>query len=108
MRLKILGVVSHQTLIISLQNWVKGILILTVKSVQLIALNLPVVFRYMQRLQVGMVDGVQKFSCLDIIICDHTKVITQLVYYTNKKKFHSLNQPATYIIYIDTLNSLAL
>ena len=27
-RLKIIGVVSHQTLIISLQNWVKGSLIL--------------------------------------------------------------------------------
>ena len=35
--------------------------------------------------------------------CDHTKVITQVVYYTNKKNFDSLNQPATYIIYIDTL-----
>ena len=55
-------------------------------SVQMIALNLSVVYRYRDcRLQ--LVDGVQKFSCLDITICDHTKVIAQLVYYTHKKKF---------------------
>ena len=72
-RLKILGVVSHQTLIISLQNWVTGssifniyshLLQLITKSVQLIALNLPVVYRYRD---CGLVDGVQKLSCSDVI-----------------------------------------
>ena len=41
---------------------------------QLIAefvLNLPVGYRYRD---CRLVDGVQQFSCLDIIMCDHNKV----------------------------------
>ena len=63
-RLKILGIASHQTLIISLQNWVKGrfILMTTIaKSVQPFALNLPVVYRYTELESAGWLTESKSF-----------------------------------------------
>ena len=50
---------------------VRQLLQLIAEFVQLIALNLPVWYRYRD---CRLVDGVQKLSCLDIIMCDHNKV----------------------------------